>query len=104
MARTILKVASKSSAADGITCDAHNRVYTTDYEENAIRRFDGARREKQAGETVVQDERLLWPDALWIRDGNLYITTNQLHRMPNLHNGQDLRQRPYVIFRYPLDD
>jgi sugar lactone lactonase YvrE len=98
--RSIRKVASKPSANDGITCDPQGRIYCTDYEDNCIRRFDPAKDAEQTGELVVQDERILWPDAVCVRDGWLYITCNQLNR---LHEGIDRRREPYVLFRYPLD-
>lgn len=90
----------EKGASDGLECDSENRIYVTDYEHNAIRRLtlDGAL------ETVVQDPRLLWPDSLCLAtDGYLYVTANQLHRQPIYHNGQDLRQRPYYLFRTPVN-
>jgi sugar lactone lactonase YvrE len=93
---TIKKIANKTSASDGITCDAQNRVYTTDYEDGAIRRWTPGAGEDQSGETIVQDERILWPDALAVHDGYLYITTNQMNRL-------DKKQPPYGLFRMPVD-
>jgi sugar lactone lactonase YvrE len=86
------KVADSSSCADGIGADGEGRVYTTDYEDHAIRRIDPATGKI---ETVVQDERILWPDAVWVHGGYVYFTTNQLNRSP--------RTPPYGIFRYPVD-
>jgi sugar lactone lactonase YvrE len=100
--KSVKKIANKTSANDGICCDAQGRIYTTDYEENAIHRFSRDASADQKGETIVQDERLLWPDAVWVRGDYLYITTNQLNRLPGLHKGKDLRQEPYALFRYPL--
>jgi sugar lactone lactonase YvrE len=93
---TIKKIANKTSASDGITCDAQNRVYTTDYEDGAIRRWTPGAGEDQSGETIVQDERILWPDALAVHGGYLYITTNQMNRL-------DKKQPPYGLFRMPVD-
>jgi sugar lactone lactonase YvrE len=94
--KAIVKVANKSSASDGIYCDAENRVYTTDYEEGAIRRWTPGAGENQPGETIVQDERILWPDAVTIHGGYLYLTTNQLNR-------GDAKKPPYALFRVPVD-
>ena len=93
---TIKKVANKTSASDGIACDAANRVYTTDYEDGAVRRWASGGGEDQPGETIVQDERLLWPDAVAIHGGYCYITTNQLNR-------GDKKTPPYALFRVPVD-
>ena len=85
------KVADMTSCADGICTDGEGRIYTTDYEDHAIRRVNPA---SGKVETVVQDERILWPDAVWVHGGFVYITTNQLNRSP--------RTPPFVIFRYPV--
>ena len=79
--------------------DVEGRVYTTDYEDNAIRRWTPG---SDHFELVVQDERICWPDAVWVHEGYVYLTTNQLNRMASLHLGKDLRQPPFAIFRYPL--
>ena len=92
---TIRKIANKTSASDGILCDGENRVYTTDYEDGAIRRWTPGAGENQSGETIVQDERLLWPDACAIHGGWLYVTTNQLNR--------EKKVPPYALFRVPVD-
>ena len=53
---------------------------------------------------LVHDPRLLWPDTLSLSDdGYLYITANQLYNQPSLHNGQDLRKKPYVLFRVKVE-
>ncbi len=87
-------------ASDGLESDAQGRVYATAYEHNAIVRL------KPDGfyETLVADPRILWPDTLSLAaDGYLYFTANQLHRQPNYHNGQDLRVKPYSLFRIKVD-
>ncbi|MGW5556093.1 hypothetical protein ACWER9_02575 [Micromonospora sp. NPDC003944] len=55
-------------------------------------------------ETVVHDPRLLWPDTMSVAtDGYLYVTANQLHRQPQYQRGQDLRRKPYALFRTRID-
>ena len=97
----VMQVAEMQSANDGIVADASGRIYTTDFEDNAIRRIKPGSGE---AEVIFQDERLLWPDCVIVRDGTLYVTSNQLNRQPQFHGGDDLRERPFVIFAYPLDD
>ena len=47
---------------------------------------------------------MIWPDSMSIgSDGYLYFTANQLNRQPHFHNGQDLRQQPYALFRVRID-
>lgn len=48
----------------------------------------------------------MWPDTLSVAtNGYLYVTPtpNQLHRQPRYHNGQDLREKPYTLFRLRID-
>lgn len=86
----------EKGASDGLAADARNRIYTTDYEHNAIHR----RRPDGEWENLVHDPRLLWPDTLSLPgDGYLYVTANQLHRSPNFHGGEDRREHPYSLFR-----
>src|SRR6202012_1942024 len=60
VAATVIDEGDKGSAGDGMETDAAGRLYVTDGEHNAIHRrlADGT------WETVVHDERLLWPDTL----------------------------------------
>ncbi|MEJ1977736.1 MAG: hypothetical protein WDN49_18120 [Acetobacteraceae bacterium] len=37
------------------------------------------------------------------RTGYLYFTANQLERQALFHNGKDLRQKPYTLFRMKID-
>lgn len=90
-------------ASDGMESDSMGRIYTTDYEHNAIRRRSP---QDMAGseETLVFDDRILWPDTLSLaNDGYLYFIANQLHRQPSFHNGEDLREKPYSLFRIAVD-
>jgi len=100
VAKTVINHGDKGGASDGLESDAENRIYVTNYEDNAILR----RLPNGMYETVVHDPRVLWPDTLSLAsNGYLYFTANQLHRQPNFHNGKDLRQKPYSVFRTKVD-
>ncbi|MBC7809083.1 MAG: hypothetical protein H7145_23350 [Akkermansiaceae bacterium] len=87
--------------ADGLEEDTKGRIYITEWEKRAITR----RNTDGVIETVVQDDRLLWPDTLdFGPDGYLYVITNQLHRQPNYHEGKELRKPPYLLMRIKLGD
>ncbi len=99
VATTILEVGEKGPS-DGLESDDKGRIYATNYEQNAVLRLmpDGS------FETIVHDPRALWPDTLSVAsDGYLYFTANQLHRQARYNDGKDLRQKPYVLFRVPID-
>jgi sugar lactone lactonase YvrE len=100
VAATVINHGDKGGASDGLESDAKNRIYVTNYEDNAILR----RLPNGMYETVVHDSRVLWPDTLAVaQNGYLYFIANQLHRQPGFHNGKDLRQKPYSLFRTAID-
>ena len=96
VAATVVDLGEKGGASDGLESDSQNRIYLTNYEQNAIQR----RSPNGAYETLVNDDRVLWPDTMSLaRNGYLYFTANQLHRQAQYQNGKDLRQKPYSLFR-----
>ena len=100
VAATVKDHGDKGGGSDGLESDALNRVYLTNYEQNAIFR----RNERGMIEPLIHDPRVLWPDTLSVaKDGYLYFTANQLHRQARYHQGKDLRQKPYSLFRTRID-
>lgn len=100
VAKTVEDLGEKGGAADGLEADREGRIYITDFEHNAIRRrgIDGKI------ETLIHDPRILWPDTLSLAsDGFLYCTANQMQRQAAFHEGRDLRQKPYLLFRVKVD-
>ena len=95
----VRKIASKPSANDGLATDAQGRIYSTDWEDQCIRRLDPA---TGAIEVLAQDERMLWPDSAAMQGEWLYVVSNQLARQPNFHSGKDRREPSYVLFRLPV--
>ena len=96
VAATVKDLGEKGGASDGLESDTQSGIYLSDYEHNAIR-FRSPAGEL---ETLMHDPRALWPDTLSLAaDGYLYFTANQIERQGVFHNGQDLRQKPYVLFR-----
>ncbi len=97
---TVRAVAGKMPS-DGLESDAAGNVYETDPVTDSIHRWN-----PKTGftETLAHDPRILWPDTMALAsDGYLYFTANQLHRQPSMHNGQDLRVKPYHLFRIQVN-
>jgi len=93
---TIIDHGDRGFASDGLESDAAGYVYLTNYEDSAVVRWkpDGK------WETIAHHPTMLWPDTLAVAaDGYLYMTCNQLHRQAQFHHGQDLRRRPFLIYR-----
>ena len=81
--------------SDGMAIDAHGTRYYTDVENAAV--LVSAPDDMV---TLAQDERMSFPVAIEVAgDGWVYFTSNQLHRMPAFHGGEDLRQPPYYLWR-----
>jgi sugar lactone lactonase YvrE len=90
----------EKGASDGLESDDKGRVYATAYEHNGVR----VRQTDGEWKTIAHDPRILWPDTLSVAsDGYLYFTANQLHRQAQFHEGQDQREKPYVLFRLKID-
>ena len=100
VAKTVEDLGEKGGASDGLEADMEGRIYLSDYEHGSIHR----RNTDGSLETLVHDPRILWPDTLSLAsDGYLYFTVNQQERQPAFQDGQDLRRKPYVLFRAKVD-
>lgn len=52
--------------------------------------------------TLVEDQRLIWPDSYSIADGYLYISCSQIQKQPEYNNGENKRTSPYTVYRMKL--
>jgi sugar lactone lactonase YvrE len=96
-----VRVVTGKMPSDGLESDAAGNVYMTDPVTNSIHRFNP---KTGVTETLVHDPRLLWPDTMSLAgDGYLYVNANQLNRQPTMHDGKDLRVKPYTMFRVKVD-
>jgi len=107
VAATIKNLGDKGEVG-GLEADAQGRVYLTNGEFNAIRRFDPSQGTADTFnptfETVVHNRHLVWPDSPALgKDGTLYITSSQVNRLPVFNAGQDLRQPPYFLYKVQTD-
>lgn len=94
-----VELMGETGVSHGMIADKVGNIYLTDSPNKAIRRFTPAR----ALETVVQDDRLLWPDSFGISaDGHLYVTAAQIHRTPKYNDGQDKVSYPFKLFKVKL--
>ncbi|UUU19604.1 major royal jelly family protein [Streptomyces sp. DSM 40750] len=86
--------------ADGLESDDKGRLYGGDLEHNTIWR----RNPNGTYQTLAQGADLLWTDTLSIAtDRHLYAIANQLNRLSPFHEGQDLRRKPYLLIRLPIN-
>lgn len=91
-----IKKVGPKPVSDGASTDRQGNHYFTDLGENAITVLTPEGNLQR----LVQDDRLLWPDALSFgEDAWLYIAVNQLHRSPKLTGGEEKGVPPYLIMR-----
>jgi sugar lactone lactonase YvrE len=92
----VIERAGAKPVSDGTSTDAEGNHYFTDLANNSITKLGSGGRL----ETLVKDDRLLWPDALSFGEpGWLYIAVNQLHRAPALNGGVEGAEPPFRILR-----
>lgn len=95
-----IKVAGKSMTIGGMTRNEDGLLYLGSVQDNAVWTMD-----PDTGDTqrLVQDDRLLWPDAMSVgSDGYLYIPAPQLRLLPKLNDGADLTQGDFAVYRVKL--
>lgn len=95
-----IEVAGKSMTIGGMTRNESDLLYLGSVQDNAVWTMDPATGDK---ERLVQDDRLLWPDAMSVSsDGYLYIPAPQLRLLPKLNDGADLTQGDFAVYRVKL--
>ncbi|WP_082988181.1 L-dopachrome tautomerase-related protein [Bordetella bronchialis] len=83
----------------GTAIDAKGNLYTTDTDKRRILRVSPEGKVS----TVIEDDRLIWADALWIdRQGYLWIPASQLNRTPDFNGGRMEVQYPVWIYRLQI--
>jgi len=95
-----VEIAGKSMTIGGITRDTAGRLYLGSVQDNAIWMLDPVSGQKQM---LLQDQRLLWPDAMSIdSDGYLYIPAPQLRLLPKFNEGDDRTRGDFRVYRIKL--
>ena len=86
-------------ATDGLEIDAANNVYLTSFENSALMRRTPAGKI----ETLVQDDRLQWPDTYsFTTDGMLYVATSAIHKTASWNKGVGQPGAKFSIFKMAL--
>jgi sugar lactone lactonase YvrE len=102
VAATVKDLGDRGYASDGLEAGRHGELYLTDYEHNAI--HVRAPADSGSDRVLISDPRMIWPDSMSLAEnGMLYFTTNQLNRQKKFHEGKDLRNGPYAVFRIPTN-
>ncbi|WP_046573884.1 L-dopachrome tautomerase-related protein [Spirosoma radiotolerans] len=94
-----VEVMGETGVSHGMIADKAGNVYLTDSPNKAIKYVTPDKQLK----TLVQDDRLLWPDSFGISaDGYLYVTAAQIQRTKRYNNGEDKVAYPFRLYRVKL--
>ena len=84
--------------ADGLARDDAGGIYFGAYDQRSL-----VRRNPNGSFCVMaHDERLGWPDALFVQNGYLYVTLGQWNRLAAFNDGVEKRKPPYLVVRVKL--
>jgi sugar lactone lactonase YvrE len=77
----------RAALCDGLARDEQGRLFFGAFDQGSLvrRNLDGS------FTLIARDERLGWPDALFVHNGYLYVTLGQWNRMASLNGGKELR-------------
>jgi sugar lactone lactonase YvrE len=97
LAARVEPMRQKVPASDGLEF-RDGVVWITAIEDNGIARYDVA---KDTLDYVFKDDqRLKWPDSLvWGPASELYVTTSQIHLMPQFNAGQNRVTEPFCVWK-----
>lgn len=93
----IEKVANIPSIG-GSAIDAAGNIYLSNVEKRSVDLLqpDGILK------TLIQDERLITPDALVIIDGWIYVPAPQIEYLGDNNKGKDGTRGPWLVYRFPF--
>ena len=83
------------TTTDGMIFDKSGNLYLGDLQRYRIVRID----KDLKMTTVIQDDRLIWPDSYSIEGDSLYISCSQIQKQPEYNNGVNMRVSPYTVYK-----
>ncbi|AXC26731.1 bleomycin resistance protein [Acetobacter sp. JWB] len=96
-----VEIVAEIPSIGGTCMDTRGNIYLADAENSQITVLSPSG--KRA--TLVQDHRLISPDALFIdRNRRLYVPCPQLQKLAFLNDGRNEVQAPFLVFSIPLPD
>jgi sugar lactone lactonase YvrE len=86
------------TTTDGMIFDKKGNLYLGDLQRYRLVKVDSTLKMT----TIVQDDRLIWPDSYSIADGYLYVSCSQIQKQPQYNNGVDKRTSPYTVYKVKI--
>ena len=94
-----VEMVAETGICHGMIADKKGNIYISNSPEHAVQYVtpDGK------VNLLVKDDRLLWPDSFGIgKDGYLYLSASQMHRLPKYNDGKDMVRYPYRVYKVKL--
>jgi len=90
---------AETGVCHGMVAGHDGKIYLTDSAHKEIRYVSP----EGVGETLVRDERLIWPDSTGIgSDGYLYLTCSQINRGAGFNGGKARYEFPFRAYKVKL--
>ena len=86
------------ASTDGMIFDKNGNLYFGDPQHYRMLKIDKSLKMT----TLIEDQRLIWPDSYAIADGYLYISCSQIQKQPEYNEGVNKRTSPYTVYRMKL--
>jgi len=86
------------ACTDGMIFDKSGNLYFGDMQNYRLLRIDPSLKMT----TLVEDQRLIWPDSYAIAEGYLYVSCSQIQKQPEYNEGVNKRTSPYTVYRMKL--
>ena len=94
-----VKTFAKVGTTGGTAIDAAGNIYVSDTDQSSILKVTPS----GSISTLLQDERLDWPDAMWIdQQGFLWVPASQMDRTPPFNAGRAVVAPPVNIFKLQI--
>lgn len=87
------------ASTDGMIFDKKGNLYFGDPQHYRMLKID----KNLTMTTLLEDQRLIWPDSYAIADGYLYISCSQIQKQPEYNEGVNKRTSPYTVYRMKLN-
>ncbi len=86
------------ASTDGMIFDKAGNLYFGDPQHYRLLKLDTNLKMT----TLIEDQRLIWPDSYAIAEGYLYLSCSQIQKQPEYNNGVNKRTTPYTVYRIKL--
>ena len=86
------------ASTDGMIFDKKGNLYLGDPQHYRMLKIDPDLKMT----TLIEDQKLIWPDSYAIAEGYLYISCSQIQKQPEYNEGVNKRTSLYAIYRLKL--